>query len=79
MHPDDEGQGQVLESDPFEDSIPLRWRAYMYRVAVAAIPVLTGYGVVSESQAALWLGLLGTVLAVSGFTMASSHTSTKRK
>lgn len=59
-----------------ESVIPERTRAWIYRIATALVPVLTGYGVVEESKAALWLGLAGAVLGFGASLMASAHTST---
>lgn len=56
--------------------IPENVRAWIYRVAIAAIPVLTGYGVLSADKAALWLGLLGAILGTGVTLLASVHTST---
>jgi hypothetical protein len=50
-------------------------RAWIYRVLVAAVPILVFYGAVDESQIAVWLGLASSVL---GFGMASMNTSTKK-
>lgn len=55
-----------------------RMRAYLYRIGVALVPLLVGYGVVAESQAALWLGLLGAVLATGEVALAAAHTSTRQ-
>jgi hypothetical protein len=52
-------------------------RAYIYRIAVAAVPLLVGYGVVEDSQAALWLGLAGAALGFGTNVLASANTSTK--
>jgi NCAIR mutase (PurE)-related protein len=52
-------------------------RAWIYRVAVAAVPVLVGYGVVEDSKAALWVGLAGAVLGFGTNLLASANTSTK--
>ena len=49
-------------------------RAYLYRVLVAAVPVLIAYGVVDSRQVAVWLGLASAVL---GFGLASANTSTR--
>jgi hypothetical protein len=56
-----------------------RTRAWIYRVATALLPLLILYGVVSEAEAALWVGVLAAVLAVGEGALASKHTSTKRK
>lgn len=52
-------------------------RAYIYRIGVALMPILVGYGVLAENDVASWLGLLGAVLGMSTNVLASVHTSTK--
>jgi hypothetical protein len=47
-------------------------RAWIYRVFVAAIPLLIAYGVISGQTAPLWVTLGATVL---GFGMAAKNTS----
>jgi len=49
-------------------------RAYIYRVLLAALPLLTAYGVVAEEQVALFVGLAAAVLGVG---LATVNTSTK--
>jgi hypothetical protein len=49
-------------------------RAYIYRVTLAALPLLTAYGVVSESKVPLIIGLVAAVLNVG---LATANTSTK--
>jgi hypothetical protein len=39
-----------------------RIRAYLYRVLVAAAPLLVLYGVATDSEVALWLAVGGAVL-----------------
>jgi lysylphosphatidylglycerol synthetase-like protein (DUF2156 family) len=39
-------------------------RAWVYNVALAAVPVLVAYGLVSEVEAAVWLGLISAVLGL---------------
>lgn len=39
-------------------------RRWYYDVALALVPVLIAYGVVSEVEAAVWLGLLQAVLGL---------------
>lgn len=39
-------------------------RRYVYRLALAVAPVLVAYGVLAESQLALWLGVLEAVLSL---------------
>ena len=41
-----------------------RRRQYLYRVALAGIAVLVGYGVLSGEHAALWVALLAPVLGL---------------
>lgn len=65
--------------DPIDESvIPEKTRAWIYRITMAAVPVLTGYGVIEESKAALWVGLLGAVLGFGASALASANTSTKK-
>lgn len=61
-----------------ESVIPEKTRAWIYRIAVAAVPVATGYGIIEDSKAALWIGLLGAVLGFGTNLLASANTSTKR-
>lgn len=49
-------------------------RAYIYRVLLAVIPILTVYGVVDGNDAAVWIGLAGAIL---GQGLATANTSTK--
>jgi hypothetical protein len=49
-------------------------RAYIYRVLLAIIPILTVYGIVDGNDAAVWIGLAGAVL---GQGLATANTSTK--
>lgn len=66
--------------EPVDESmIPERTRAWIYRVGMAVFPVLTGYGLLDDSKAALWLGLLGAVLGFGANAMAAANTSTKRR
>lgn len=47
-------------------------RAYAYRILVAVLPVLTLYGIINESDLALWLNLAAAVLGVG---LAAANTS----
>jgi len=49
-------------------------RAYIYRVLLAVLPLLTAYGVVAENQVPLFVGLAAAVLGVG---LATANTSTK--
>ena len=49
-------------------------RGWIYRVLVAVGLLLTGYGVISSDQFALWAGVLVAVLNV----MPSANTSVKK-
>lgn len=49
-------------------------RAYVYRVTLAALPLLTAYGLVKESDVPLIVGLVAAVLNVA---LATANTSTK--
>ena len=50
-------------------------RAWVYRISLAVIAVAGVYGLVSEQQAAAWVGVL---LAITGNGLAAVNTSTKR-
>jgi hypothetical protein len=52
-------------------------RAYIYRVATAAVPLTVFYGLLADNAAALWLGLVGALLATGTNALAASNTSTK--
>lgn len=79
----DEGEPQPEqlrgEETWLDDAIPAHVRAYIYRTGAALVPILTGYGAVSESDAGLWLGLLGALMAVGTGTLAASHTRADRR
>lgn len=49
-------------------------RAYLYRVTLAALPILTAYGVVADQRAPLFAGLAAAILS-SG--LAAANTSTR--
>ena len=48
-------------------------RAYAYRVLLAVGVILAGYGVVTDDQLVMWVGLVGALLNV----MPTANTSTK--
>jgi len=50
-------------------------RAYIYRILLAVQPLVVAYGLVTDQQAALWVGLGSAVL---GLTLASANTTTKK-
>ena len=52
-------------------------RKYLYAVLVAAGPLLSFYGIASENEVALWLGLGGTLLGVPAGTTALSNLNPK--
>jgi|JI10StandDraft_1071094.scaffolds.fasta_scaffold30338_2 hypothetical protein len=49
-------------------------RAYFYRISLAAMPILTFYGVLEENAASLWSGL---VVAILNIGLAVKNTTTK--
>jgi len=59
--------------------IPEHVRGWLYRVAIAAMPLLILYGVFSEAEAAVWLGVVAAVLAVAESGLAAAHTSIERQ
>lgn len=54
-----------------------RVRAYIYGIAVAALPILIAVGVVSKEDAPLWIAFAGAVL-VPGLALANTPTSKRR-
>lgn len=50
-------------------------RAWIYRILCAAAPLAAVYGIVSESELPLWLGLAAAIL---GNGLAAVNTPTKR-
>lgn len=42
--------------------LTLRGRKWIHGVALAVLPILTGYGIMSEDMAVLYATLLGTIL-----------------
>lgn len=53
-------------------------RAYIYRTACAVVPILIAYGVISDSDAALIVGLAGAVLDLGTSALAAANTTTRR-
>lgn len=49
-------------------------RRWLYGIAVAAVPVLVIYGVISESDAAVWIGLAGALLGSGAPALAAANT-----
>lgn len=66
--------------DPVDESvIPEKTRAWIYRISLALVPILTGYGLIEDSKAALWVGVVGAILGFGTNALASANTSTKRR
>ena len=59
-------------------TMPEHVRAYIYRISVALMPLLILYGVLSESEAALWVGVVAAVLSVGESALAARNTSVRR-
>lgn len=53
-------------------------RAWIYRVLTALVPLLIFYGVISDTEASLWLGIAAAVLALGEGALASMYTTTRR-
>ncbi len=49
-------------------------RAWIYRVLLAAQPLIVAYGVASSEQAAMWIAVVSALL---GTGLATVNTSTK--
>ena len=54
-------------------------RAYLYRVALAVMALLTIYGVVDADTAPVWLGVVFAVLGIGSAGLATANTTTKTK
>lgn len=65
------------QDDVFRDLIPRRVRLWIYAVATALVPIFVMYGVISESEASAWLGVLATLLVVGTNTLAARHVPKK--
>lgn len=49
-------------------------RKHLYQVLAALLPLLAAYGLISESEAALWVALAAALLASSpAFILAARH------
>ena len=48
-------------------------RTYLYAVAVAAMPILVAYGLLTADTAPLWLALVGAVLSAVPPVVAIRH------
>jgi hypothetical protein len=55
--------------------IPENIRAYLYRIIVAALPILTAYGIVKDTEVPLYIGLAAAILSTG---LATANTSTTR-
>jgi 4-amino-4-deoxy-L-arabinose transferase-like glycosyltransferase len=51
-----------------------RVRAYLYRVIVAALPILTAYGIVNDTDVPLYVALAAAILSTG---LATANTSTR--
>ena len=51
-------------------------RAWLYRVSLAVITILIGYGILAEGEAANWALLVGAVLGFGDGLLATANTST---
>lgn len=56
-----------------------RNRAYVYRVLTGLGIAAVGYGLLTEQEAATWLGVASQVLNVAGNGLASANTTTKKE
>lgn len=51
-------------------------RAWIYRIGVATIPLLVGYGILTEEAASDWLALFGAALGLAQSALAAANTPT---
>ena len=56
----------------FEKLLSREGRKWLYGIALAVVPLLVVYGVISEEAAPLWIALVGSFLAP---TLALTHLS----
>jgi hypothetical protein len=61
----------------FLQSIPESARAQLYRVSLAVMALLVGYGFIEQGDAPLWLMLLAAIFGVGAPALASANTSRK--
>lgn len=54
-------------------------RAWLYRVGMAAVPLLVAYGLLDDGTSGLWLGVLGAALGFGLPALAAVNTSTKNE
>lgn len=50
-----------------------RGRAWIYRVALASVPLLVAYDVISADKAPTWLGVIAAAFGVAGPAVALGH------
>ena len=60
-------------------NLPENVRAYIYAILTAVGLVLIFYGVLSQEEYALWLGVAATVLQTAGNALAAANTSFKKE
>ncbi|UQE73831.1 hypothetical protein MYK68_13940 [Gordonia sp. PP30] len=53
-------------------------RQRIYLVLTAALPILVAYGVLADTEVAMWLALGSAVLGTGGFAMAAVNTPSAR-
>jgi hypothetical protein len=54
-----------------------RVRAYLYRLSVVVLPILTGAGMLTESKAGMVIGLIGAMLSAGPGVLAAANTAAK--
>nr|AMP54287.1 hypothetical protein [uncultured bacterium]AMP54364.1 hypothetical protein [uncultured bacterium] len=54
-------------------------RKYLYGIGAAIGALTVSYGIISDSDLSLWLGLLGAVLMVGDLGMATAFTGKNKK
>ena len=52
-------------------------RAYIYRIALAALAVLSLYGIIGPDEIPVWTGVVVAVLGIGTSALATKNTSTK--
>lgn len=57
-------------------TLPVRTRAYLYRVSLPLLALLAAYGVISADRLPLWIALAGALFTTS---LAAVNTSTRKE
>ena len=59
------GKRSLKSNNHLKSLINPKYRAWLYGVFLAASPIAVYYGLVNDTEAGLWLSVIGTILGVS--------------